>query len=81
MSIRIPTPTAVRRFSASHAPEHVMQAAADADRAEEWLEIPVSPSKPALMATRERVLADWHRADKTLSASALRPVKPTEVLS
>lgn len=81
MSIRIPTPTAVRRFSASQAPERVMQAAADADRAEEWLSIPCLPLKPAQMATRERVLADWHRADKTLSASALRPEKATEVLS
>ncbi|MEU2924142.1 hypothetical protein ABZ636_03645 [Streptomyces sp. NPDC007251] len=81
MSIRIPTPTAVRRFSASQAPEHVMQAAADADRAEEWLEIPISLSKPALMATRERVLAQWHRADKVLSASPLRPEKATEALS
>ena len=81
MSVRIPTPPAVRRFSASQAPEHVMQAAADADRAEEWLQIPCLPLKPALMATRERVLAQWHRADKVLAATALRPVQATEVLS
>lgn len=78
---RIPTPTAVRRFSASQRPEHVMRAAADADRAEEWLQIPCLPLKPAQMATRERVLAQWHRADKILAATPLRPEQATEVLS
>lgn len=76
-----PTPDAVRLFSARQAPAHVVQAAADADRAEEWLSIPCLPFKPAQMATRERVLAQWHRADKVLAASALRPEKATEVLS
>ena len=66
-----PTPTAVRLFSARMAPAHVVQAAADADRAEEWLSIPCLPFKPA----------QWHRADKVLAASALRPEKATEVLS
>lgn len=77
----MPTPTDVRLFSARMAPAHVVQAAADADRAEEWLAIPCLPLKPAQMATRERVLAQWHRADKVLAASALRPVQATEVLS
>ncbi|MGW4603669.1 hypothetical protein ACWENS_10410 [Streptomyces sp. NPDC004532] len=79
--IRIPTPEAVRYFSARQAPVHVAQAAADADRAEEWLSIPCLPLKPAQMATRERVLAQWHAADKVLAASALRPAFATEVLS
>jgi hypothetical protein len=81
MSVRIPTPDAVRLFSARQLPEHVVKAAADADRAEEWLQIPCSLSRPAQLATRERVLADWHRADKTLAASPLRPEQATEVLS
>jgi hypothetical protein len=81
MSVRIPTPDAVRLFSARQLPEHVVQAAADADRAEEWLQIPCSLSRPAQLATRERVLADWHRADKILAATPLRPEQATEVLS
>jgi hypothetical protein len=81
MSVRIPTPNAVRLFSARQLPEHVVKAAADADRAEEWLQIPCSLSRPAQLATRERVLADWHRADKTLAATPLRPEQATEVLS
>lgn len=81
MSVRIPTPAAVYLFFARQLPEHVMKAAADADRAEEWLQIPCLPLKDAQMATRERVLADWHRADKVLAATALRPIQPTGALS
>jgi hypothetical protein len=81
VTVRIPTPDAVRLFSARQLPEHVMRAAADADRAEEWLQIPCSLARPLQLATRERVLADWHRADKTLAAIPLRPEQATEVLS
>ena len=30
---------------------------------------------------RQTALAEWHRADKVLAATALRPVSPTGVLS
>ncbi|MDX3549543.1 hypothetical protein PV724_44520 [Streptomyces europaeiscabiei] len=81
MSARIPTPDAVRYFSFRQEPEHVREAAATADRAELYLGCPVSPLSVEDWGDRETVLAQWHRADKTLAATALRPVTATEVLS
>ncbi|WP_318201110.1 hypothetical protein [Streptomyces sp. SCL15-4] len=81
MSTRIPTPDAVRLFSARQLPAHVREAAANADRAELYLGCPVNPLSVEDWGDRETVLAQWHRADKTLAATALRPVTATEVLS
>jgi len=79
--LRIPTPDAVRRFSADQLPAHIREAASNADRAELYLGCPVSPLSVEDWGDRETILAEWHKADKTLSATALRPVKPTGVLS
>lgn len=81
MSARIPTPTAVRRFSARLLPAPIRDAAASADRAEMELARPVSPLSAEDVGDRESALAEWHRADKALSATALRPISPTGVLS
>lgn len=81
MSARIPTPEAVSYFSTRLLPEHVREAAANADRAELYLGCPVSPLSVEDWGDRETVLAQWHRADKVLAATALRPVTATEVLS
>ncbi|MFF5473399.1 hypothetical protein [Streptomyces achromogenes] len=81
MSTRIPTPDAVRLFSARQLPAHVREAASNADRAELYLGCPVNPLSVEDWGDRETVLAQWHRADKVLAATALRPTTPTEVLS
>ncbi|MFI9244212.1 hypothetical protein ACIGXF_16845 [Streptomyces sp. NPDC053086] len=79
--LRIPTPDAVRYFSASQLPAHVREAAADADRAELYFGCPVSPLSVEDWGDRETVLAEWHRADKQLGRLPLRPEHATEVLS
>lgn len=81
MTARIPTPDAVRYFSARLLPAPVREAAANADRAELYLGCPVSPLSVEDLGDRETVLAQWHRADKTLAATPLRPATATEVLS
>jgi hypothetical protein len=81
VTTRIPIPDAVRYFSARHLPAHVREAAVTADRAELYLGCPVSPLSVEDWGDRETVLAQWHRADKVLAATALRPATPTEVLS
>ena len=77
----IPTPDGVRYFQARQLPASVREAAAAADRAELELGRPVSPLSVEDLGDRETVLAEWHRADKTLAATALRPVVATGVLS
>lgn len=81
MTVRIPTPDAVRRFSASQLPAHVREAASNADRAELYLGCPVSPLSVEDWGDRETILAQWHRADKVLAATPLRPERATGVLS
>jgi hypothetical protein len=81
MTARIPTPEAVSYFAARLLPDHVREAAATADRAELYLGCPVSPLSMEDLGDRETVLAQWHRADKTLAAAPLRPVTATETLS
>lgn len=81
MTTRIPTPEAVRYFYARLLPAHVREAAANADRAELYLGCPVSPLSVEDWGDRETVLAQWHRADKTLAATPLRPIEATGVLS
>lgn len=79
--LRIPTPDAVRRFSAAQRPAHIREAAANADRAELYLGCPVSPLSVEDWGDREAILGEWHKADKTLAATALRPEQATGVLS
>ncbi|MPY47065.1 hypothetical protein [Streptomyces acidicola] len=78
---RIPTPDAVRYFSSRQLPRAVREAASAADRAELELGRPVSPLSVEDLGDRETVLAHWHRADKVLAATALRPEQATGVLS
>jgi hypothetical protein len=78
---RIPTPDGVRYFQARQLPAPVRKAAAAADRAELELGRPVSPLSVEDLGDRETVLAEWHRADKVLAATALRPAVATGVLS
>lgn len=78
---RVPTPDSVRYFSARLLPTEVREAAANANRAELYLGCPVSPLSVEDWGDRETVLAQWHRADKVIAATALRPVHATEVLS
>jgi hypothetical protein len=81
VTTRIPTPDAVRLFSARQLPAHVREAAATADRAELYLDCPVSPLSVEDWGDRETILAQWHHADKVLAATTLRPAQATEVLS
>ncbi|MGW5173211.1 hypothetical protein ACWERY_02435 [Streptomyces sp. NPDC004082] len=78
---RIPVPAAVGVFKALHGPRHVVEATLRKDDAERELRRPVSPLSVEDLGDRETVLAEWHRADKILAATALRPVTATEVLS
>ncbi|MFC5204564.1 hypothetical protein [Streptomyces kaempferi] len=78
---RIPVPTAVGMFKALHSPQHVVEATLLKDDAERHLGRPVSPLSVEDLGDRETVLAEWHRADKTLAATPLRPVIVTGVLS
>lgn len=80
-SSRIPTPDAVLYFSFRLQPAEVRKAAQNADRAELYLGCPVSPLSVEDWGDRETVLAQWHRADKTLAATPLRPIQPTGALS
>lgn len=80
--IRIPVPTAVGMFKAVHGPRHVVEATLLKDDAERELRGFRGP----LLAVedegdRQTALTEWHRADKVLAATALRPVSPTGVLS
>lgn len=78
---RVPTPPAVAMFAASHTPQPVLDAAvlqADAERGLRRLRGPLSVED---QGDRETLLAEWHRADKVLAATALRPTVPTAVLS
>ncbi|MEV0556321.1 hypothetical protein AB0I27_23065 [Streptomyces sp. NPDC050597] len=79
--IRIPAPDAVRRFSATQTSQPVRDAARQADMAELHLARTCSPLSVEDVGDRETLLAEWHRADKVLSATALRPVQATGVLS
>ena len=78
---RIPAPAAVGMFKAAHGPQHITEATLLKDDAERVLRRPVSPLSVEDLGDRETVLAEWHRADKVLAATALRPVVATEVLS
>lgn len=79
--IRIPAPLAVGRFAAARTPESVLNAVRTLDTAELDLGRPISPLSVEDLGDRETVLAEWHRADKTLAATPLRPAVATEVLS
>lgn len=74
-------PDAVRRLHAAHLPPPVLEAVLTTDLAERELNRPISPLSTEDIGDRETVLALWHQADKILSATALRPVVATEVLS
>lgn len=78
---RIPVPAAVGIFKALHSATRVVEATLRKDDAERVLRRPVSPLCVEDLGDRETVLAEWHAADKTLAATALRPVVATEVLS
>jgi len=80
-ALRIPTPDAVRYFAAQHLPAAVVEANALSLDAERVLRRPISPLSVEDLGDRETVLAEWHRADKVLGATALRPAVATEVLS
>jgi hypothetical protein len=58
-----------------------MDAVRTLDTAELHLARTCSPLSVEDLGDRETVLAEWHRADKVLAATALRPVVATEVLS
>ncbi|MFJ5973575.1 hypothetical protein [Streptomyces sp. NPDC093060] len=79
--IRVPVPAAVGVFKATHSPQHVVEATLLKDDAERELRRLRFPLSVEDMGDRETVLTEWHRADKVLAATALRPVKATEVLS
>lgn len=79
--IRIPAPLAVGRLAAARTPKHVMDAVRTLDTAELHLARTCSPLSVEDLGDRETVLAEWHRADKTLAATPLRPAVATEVLS
>ena len=79
---RIPVPTAVGVFKAVHGPRHVVAATLARDDAERELRRFRGPLLSVEdQGDREMALAAWHRADKVLAASPLRPVEPTGVLS
>lgn len=78
---RIPVPAAVGLFKATHGPQHVVEATLLKDDAERELRCFRGPLSVEDQGDRETALADWHRADKVLAASPLRPIQPTGVLS
>lgn len=78
---RIPVPAAVGMFKAVHGPRHVVEATLLKDDAERELLGFRGPLSVEDEGDRETVLAEWHRADKVLAATALRPVVATGVLS
>lgn len=78
---RIPVPAAVGFFKAQHGPQHVTEATLLKDDAARELRRFRSPLSVEDQGDRETALAHWHRADKVLAATALRPVHATEVLS
>ena len=80
--IRIPVPAAVGMFKAVHGPQHVVEATLLKDDAERELRRFRGPLLSVEdEGDRQTALAAWHRADKVLAATALRPVSPTGVLS
>ena len=79
--IRIPAPAAVGIFQAMHGPQHITEATLLKDDAERELRRFRGPLSVEDQGDRETALADWHRADKVLAASPLRPIQPTGVLS
>ncbi|WP_369274457.1 hypothetical protein AB5J55_35060 [Streptomyces sp. R11] len=80
--IRIPVPAAVGVFNAMHGAQHVVEATLLKDDAERELRRFRGPLLSVEdQGDRETVLADWHRADKVLAATALRPTQATGVLS
>lgn len=80
--IRIPVPAAVGMFKAMHGPQHITEATLLKDDAERELRRFRGPLLSVEdQGDRESVLAEWHRADKVLAATALRPEQPTGVLS
>lgn len=78
---RIPVPAAVGVFKAVHGPAHVVEATLLKDDAERELRRFRGPLSVEDEGDRQTVLAEWHRADKVLAATALRPTVPTAVLS
>lgn len=80
--VRIPVPSAVGLFKARLTPEHIVEAAVQSEDAEREL---LRFRGPLLsledQQDREYVLSVYARADKVLSAQALRPLSPTAVLS
>lgn len=78
---RIPVPAAVGVFKALHSPQHVVEATLRKDDAERELRRLRFPLSVEDSGDRETVLTEWHRADKVLAATPLRPVEPTGVLS
>lgn len=80
--IRIPAPLAVGRFASAYTPKHVMDAVKLIDDAERELRRFRGPLLSVEdQGDRETALAAWHRADKVLAATALRPTEATGVLS
>ncbi|WP_406418303.1 hypothetical protein [Streptomyces sp. NBC_01614] len=79
--IRIPVPAAVGIFKAVYGPQHVVEATLLKDDAERELRRFRGPLSVEDQGDRETALDDWHRADKVLAASPLRPIQPTGVLS
>ncbi len=79
--MRIPTPDAVRYFTAQYLPAAVIEANAQSLDAERILKRPMSPLSVEDWGDRETALAEWHRADKQLGRLPLRPEQATEVLS
>ena len=79
--IRIPVPAAVGMFKAVYGPQHVTEATLLKDDAERELRRFRGPLSVEDQGDRETALADWHRADKVLAASPLRPIQPTGMLS
>ncbi|MER6183107.1 hypothetical protein [Streptomyces sp. NPDC001652] len=78
---RIPVPAAVGMFKAVHGPRHVVEATLLKDDAERELRRFRGPLSVEDQGDRETALAAWHRAEKVLAATALRPTVPTAVLS
>lgn len=80
--IRIPVPPAVGMFKAMYGPQHITEATLLLDDAERELRRFRGPLLSVEdQGDRETALAAWHRADKVLAATALRPEQATGVLS